>query len=457
MRRRAAALVLCLLIAAAAAALAVGATGGSPRPTTVASARIAAGHARTVALRHAADAVALRVRRRCGAGATVRLAIDGRPVMRRRVTSRTWRTLTVATTVRAGRRRLALGVSGGRSRGCRRPLALGAVRLLDGATTAPATSTPLAPVGGAGTDTPPAEAPASTPGASATDPATSPAAPAATPSGAKLAWAPPALTAPTTVYVAQGDQTVTLDTTKDYILKLGAATHAGGLNIKGGRNVVLVGGRIALPTTSTRATAIGISGTVGTVHVEGVWIDGSSGHETDGIQISAPRATVQLENLRVTGLRGSYDTNHTDVIQPWGGVAKLRVDRLTGSTNYQGIFDKPDQGAIGPVDLRHIDLSYDNVGARTGGYLIWLTDGCTAATSTTFTDVYVKGRTGSSLGSTVWPPTGAATTCPASVAGTLATWPRLPVVGGVRWGAPPGGSFVTAGDAGTTYASPGYG
>jgi hypothetical protein len=258
------------------------------------------------------------------------------------------------------------------------------------------------------------------------------------------------------ITVPQGDQTYNLDTTKDYVLKLGASTHAGGPGISGGRNVVVIGGRIAPPASSSRAVALGISNSVGTVHVEGVWIDNPSGKEFDAIQISAPKATVQLENVRATGLRGSYDTNHTDVVQPWGGVARLRVDRLSGTTNYQGIFDQPDKGPIGPVDLRHVDLSYDNVGAKTGGYLLWLTNGCSAAT-TALTDVYVKGRTGSTLGSTVWPPTGAATSCPASIVQNAASWPALPISGVARWGAPPGGPFVTAADAGTAYVSPGYG
>jgi hypothetical protein len=461
---------LCLLVCAAAAAIAVASTGGGGSSaagvTTVAALKVpataAGSHVRTATLRRAADTVALRARRLCGPGATVRVTLDRRLLIRRRVTSKAWRTLSVAVVVPKGRRRVALTVLGGRTRGCRRPLALGAVRLLATGRTAPTVpSPPPAPaaapaVSGAAPATTAAPPSAAAPVTAAGSTAGS-AAPATTPARPKLAWAPPALSAPTTIAVAQGDQIYNLSTSKDYILKLGAATHVGGLGIKGGRNVEILGGQIALPASSSRANAIGISGAVGTVHIEGVWIDGSSGHEADGIQIEAPKATVQLENLRVTGLRGSYNTNHTDVVQPWGGVGRLRIDRLSGDTNYQGIFDQPDQGAIGPVDLRHVDLTYDNTGAQTGGYLIWLTNGCTAATSTALTEVYVKGRAGSTLGSTVWPPLGGATDCPAKVVANVATWAALAVTGGVRWGAPPGGPFVTAADAGTSYTSPGYG
>ena len=273
----------------------------------------------------------------------------------------------------------------------------------------------------------------------------------------KLAWAPPALAAPTTITVAQGDRRYSLDTAKDYIIKLGSATHAGGLTLSGGRNIVIVGGRIAPPASSTAVVGLLITGAVGTVHAEGIWFDGASGHEFDAVQLDAPRATVQLENLRATGLRGSYDTNHTDIVQAWGGVAKLRVDRLTGTSNYQGIFTQPDLGPIGSVDLRHVDLAYDNAGAKSGGYLVWLAHDCNAA-PTWITNVYVRGRPGSTLGSTVWPPQGTATPCGGVLAAVNAIeWPALPVNGVVRWGAPPGGSFVTAGNAGSAYTTPGYG
>jgi hypothetical protein len=407
-----------------------------------------------VVIRLAAPAttVAVRLRLRCGAGTTARLTVDRQTLIRRTIRSRRVSEVRVAVATPAGRHRVALTARGGSSARCRRPLATGAVRFLS----VPRTSG-SAPVAGQGE--PPTSSPAPSSTASTSTPAdTSPppttTTPPAVPARPRLAWSPPALSAPTTLTVGAGDQRLTLDTTKDYIINLG--NHAGGLVLTGGRNVRLIGGRIALPTSSGTAVGLGIHQATGTVHIEGVWFDGSSGHEFDAVQIAAPKATVQLENLRATGLRGSYDTNHTDVVQPWGGVKALRVDRLTATTNYQGIFNQPDQGPIGAVDLRHVDLAYDNSGAKTGGYLLWLTNGCTAA-KTSLTEVYVKGRPGATLGSTVWPPTGQATNCPGILSGTsLIGWPSLPITGTVRWGAPPGGSFVGADDAGTAYRSPGY-
>jgi hypothetical protein len=270
----------------------------------------------------------------------------------------------------------------------------------------------------------------------------------------KLRWPAPALTAPTTIAVAQGDQSLTLDKTKDHILNLGGAVHQGALSINGGRNVVVKGGTIALPASSTRNTAMSIANSVGTVHVEGVLFDGSA-HEMDAVQISAPAATVQLENIRAVGIVGTFATNHSDVVQPWGGVAKLRIDHLTADSNYQGIFTRPDQGAIGSVEIQNVDMAYNNAKATSsGGYLLWMTTDCDTA-PTTLSNVYITPRLGTSLGSAVWPATNDAS-CPSKLSGNSVTFPNLPVTGGVIGGAPPAGAFVPAGKAGAGYVAPGY-
>lgn len=270
----------------------------------------------------------------------------------------------------------------------------------------------------------------------------------------KLRWSAPALTAPTTIAVAQGDQSLTLDKTKDYNLNLGSTVHRGALWINGGRNVVVKGGTIALPATSTKSAAMSIANSVGVVHVEGVLFDGSA-HEMDAVQISAPAATVQLENIRAASIIGTFATNHSDIVQPWGGVAKLRIDRLTADSNYQGIFTRPDQGAIGSVELQNVDLAFNNAKATSsGGYLLWMTSDCAMA-PTTLSNVYITPRLGTSIGSAVWPATNDAT-CPSKLSSNTVTFPKLPVTGGVIGGAPPAGSFVPTGKAGTAYVSPGY-
>jgi len=56
-----------------------------------------------------------------------------------------------------------------------------------------------------------------------------------------------------------------------------------------------------------------------------------------------------------------------------------------------------------------------------------------------------------------WPPATGNQACRAIVRnGTEAVWPAAPMQGVIRLGPPPGGDFVRAGVAGTTYQSPGY-
>ena len=448
-----------------------GATATAAGPLQLRTARAVGA---TVRLATPASGLVLRARGvACGGPASVSVAIDQHKVAKAVLRGARFQSVTVRKALTAGTHRIAVGLANAHAqRGCRREV------WVDDIVVRTAPAAPAAPIAAPAASVPtavptpapaPAEATQAPPTAdtgapeAVTAPAPTTATPPAQPSTpappvdtrAKLQWAPPALAAPTTINVAQGDQTYTLDTTKDYVINLGAVTHVGAVSISGGRNVVMIGGRIALTTLSTKATALNIKNSTGTVHVEGVAFDGTSGHEMDAIQIQAPAATVQVENVRADGLLGTFDTNHSDVIQPWGGVGRLRVDRLSADSNYQGIFTRPDQGAIGSVDLRHVDLTFNNAAAgSSGGYLLWMTTGCDMA-PTALSDVYIAPRTGKSVGTAVWPPT-SDPTCPARLSGTRVTWPTLPVTGAVLGGAPSGGAYVPAGSVGPGYTSPGY-
>lgn len=453
----------------------------------------------TVALRSSAKALTVRARGVSCAGApTLRIAVDdGRP-MTKTLRGAKYQTLTAGKTLTAGSHRVTVALTKAyKSRACRRAVVVDSIRIAGQTTprvpeeapvaaqpaaaptapTAPAAATPapaavpeseapapapepeVAPEPEAATAPPTTTTPTTTtttpaPPTTPTTP-TEPAPTAPVDTRPKLRWAPPTLSSPTTVNVAQGDQTLSLSTTKDYIINLGSTPHIGQVIISGGRNVVMIGGTIGLPLLSTKVTALGISGSVGTVHIEGIEIDGSSGQEQDAIQIKAPQATVQVQNLRADHLLGALSSNHSDVIQPWGGVAKLRVDRLTADSNYQGIFTRPDQGAIGSVELQNVDLTFNNAAATSsGGYLLWMTTGCDMA-PTTLSNVYIAPRSGKTLASAVWPTTTDAA-CPAKLSGGKATWPSLPVTGAVTSGVPSAGSFVPSGAVGPRYTSPGY-
>jgi hypothetical protein len=290
-------------------------------------------------------------------------------------------------------------------------------------------------------------------------------APAPAPATGLLSWAPPALQSPTTIRLGTGYTVTDLDPTRDYVIQLPSERKVGATVIKGGHNVVIKGGWITIPTltaSDAERRGIYIKDATGTVHIEGVLIDGSGGGNGDGIAISAPNAVVQVENSRIVGLRGSYAGYHADVIQPWGGVSELRVDRLTGSTNYQGLQIPRDLGPIGRADLRNVDLSHTGEAPAEGGYLLWLTKGTSTceAYPVSISDVYIAPKSGRWLADSVWPGVWSTLPCKASQVGAGAdaqvSWPTLPVTGFVRRGPRPEGEFVPSGVAGVGYVSPGY-
>jgi hypothetical protein len=92
----------------------------------------------------------------------------------------------------------------------------------------------------------------------------------------------------------------------------------------------------------------------------------------EGIDLNEPRgAAVELENIYIDTVHGSYTTNHADLIQSWAGPSRLLVDGLMGSTQYQGFFLLPNQLDKGPApqlfDLRNVYINDSG-----GAYALWL-------------------------------------------------------------------------------------
>jgi hypothetical protein len=262
------------------------------------------------------------------------------------------------------------------------------------------------------------------------------------PAGAKLTWKPPTLTSPTTVDVTNATRTRTLDTSKDYIVNVTEKiTEAGGIQIQGGRNVVLIGGEIhnskwhASGSEREKSNrALYVHKFTGTFHVEGLW---AHGNISDFIDVdSRPSNTVlQVQNCRAEGLSSvaAEASNHADVIQSWGGpTGALRVDRLTGYSDYQGIFLDPtkyDPVPIKLIDLRRVNLEGLNPQGR---YLLWLRSQAVAVE-----DVWVQPGPKYPNESGVYPASD-------------------PLAAKIKKGRPPGGDFVPAGAVGMGYVSPGY-
>jgi hypothetical protein len=217
-------------------------------------------------------------------------------------------------------------------------------------------------------------------------------------------WSIPQLVDPTVIHITTADQHLELDRTKDYVILPPATplTNPGGVSINGGRNVVWVGGEIAIPGTVPPTQKNGGRGLyllnqTGTIHIEGLRIDGDGLHE--GIDIGAPRATVQLRNLRIGPVRNPPGlATHPDVIQAWGGPKVLRIDGLTASTEYQGIFLQPQ--AYGKVDILRVELhDVDITGSASSAYLLW------AATPVPLRarDVFLDGPRTRSTKQLLWP------------------------------------------------------
>jgi hypothetical protein len=317
----------------------------------------------------------------------------------------------------------------------------------------------------------------------------------AAPAANKLAWAPPTNTAPTTVNITTADESaqpyiLNLDTTKDYIVNLPSTDYLGALKIVGGHNVTIIGGHITVPNSGNQADndaassdqGLLIENSTGTVHVEGVLFDCQSSPITmcDAINVSAPAANIVLENDRANDLWGTYskaaggaaDTGeHADVIETWGGANSLDVDNFTASGDYQGFTIGPDlyqTRVVNSYDLRNVNLVNEPVPSalasisRGGGKMLLVTsynNNCTTSGPMSFTNFYLDNESNGDVanGSQTWPTVGSSSACPGVLSGNNESWPALSnITGHVTLAAPPGGDFVPAGVAGTSYVSPGY-
>lgn len=277
----------------------------------------------------------------------------------------------------------------------------------------------------------------------------------------RLKYAPPLLDNPQTVTITKPG-TVKLDPNRDYILKL-ANVIPGYVPIVGGRNWVLIGGEFNIPhqgdkPSITSRTALKVVDCTGTAHIEGVLMHGAD--MSEGIQIDAPDAIVQIQNCHADGLdirhdAGWNDPQHPDAIQPYGGCRELRVHRFTFHTHYQGLFLAATLpgSRLGDVALTDVN-GVGEVGAR---YLLWLG----AQGRTTLDNVWMQPHAARSggFGKSIMPDIGSGKLVLDEMLGRQrAFWQgtSAPVAGFVFEGIPPEGDFVPAESVGTGYVSPGY-
>ena len=305
----------------------------------------------------------------------------------------------------------------------------------------------------------------------------------------KLTWSPPNTSGYATLTISNATASskggcqhflsekpeciVNLADGKDYVIKLPLVAFKRGLILSGGRNIVLVGGEIWIPMQKNPSiasrTALKVKDATGIVHIEGLLMHGPD--ISEGIQIAAPKATVQLQNIRIENIHArdqkTFKDNHPDLIQTYGNVALLRVDHFTGSTDYQGFFFKSDlkfsdktKPPHGKVTLKNVNI----VGNPTSRQLLWFQPDSTSTVINNLSEVYLDYLSGSknSLDLAVYPDRTYSNVSyrPVLSPGGTASWPGIKprVTGHVDPGHPPrpAGEFVSASSVGVGYKSPGY-
>jgi hypothetical protein len=296
----------------------------------------------------------------------------------------------------------------------------------------------------------------------------------------RLQWAPPGLHEPVTVTVTDINRHLYLRGNQDYVLDLppnelqsGPLSASGGLVVDGGHDVVVIGGHIRIPEqelgfagdpSRCQATCPPIAtedivkrrgmlfqNATGTVHIEGVLLDGPD--LSEGIELNTPRAVVQIENVRMENIHARdevrFSDQHPDVIEPWGGVKELRVDRLTAETDYQAFKLHGTERPVAKATIRSANI----LGAASARYLIWTGDP-EPEWPIQFADVWLRPGTGRSLRNSIYHPDLVKTAFDRVSEYAVIQDPL--VSGVVRRGVPPGGDFVPRGVAGGSYRSPGY-
>lgn len=213
------------------------------------------------------------------------------------------------------------------------------------------------------------------------------------------------------------------------------------------RNVVLIGGEIEiLPPAEEgkkgKRRGLYIQHWAGTFHLEGIWIHGANLAEGININAGTPGTVLQIQNCRIDDVKGNAveranyrapKTHHPDLIQNWAGPAYWYMDRLTGSTDYQGFMLQPRQ--FGETDTIWAEFNHINIRhIGNQGYQIFRAGGMQKMV---LNEVYLQEN--------------AAKAYPRD----HEDWKQL------KFGEPAGGDFVKAGAggpgiAGAGYQSPGY-
>ena len=274
-----------------------------------------------------------------------------------------------------------------------------------------------------------------------------------------LTWNPPALTNPITVKVSSGKSFYgPFPDQQDVIVKMPATLMTNNIKVVGGRNLRLIGGSIA--PASGLGFVVRFVDVTGSVFIEGVEIDGKN-LSGDGINVSGKMGftpDVYIQNVRVVNINGFTAGEHADIFQAQGDIGKLHIDHLTGTSNYQGLFLRP-QFMVTSATIKNVNLSYFPNPHQQVTYLLWMRDAedSTKTYPVSLESVYIQPREGQTVaGQSVFPSERSKWAKAVEEHGQV-TWPvGSHIKGYVTSGKPAAGDFVPAAKIGINYVSPGY-
>lgn len=253
------------------------------------------------------------------------------------------------------------------------------------------------------------------------------------------------------VNLGTSDTARTFADDEDVIINMPNATQ-NGLAVEGGRHIRIIGGY--------SVHRLLFENVRGSVFIEGVHIDRTSAGVGDAIWVGTTdaggRPDVYVQNCRVEGVTGS-GANHGDVLQLHGPIGAVRIDRLSGGSEYQGIFmGEVGADVAGPVDLRYVNMFAE--GSANFLKLLYLfEEGVTEQPfDLSMTDVFMRPGTGRSLADKVYPIASVnrfGCLVVANETGTFDWATGDPILVGPD---PADDDYVTSSDAGLGYTSPGY-
>jgi hypothetical protein len=304
-----------------------------------------------------------------------------------------------------------------------------------------------------------------------------------------LSWAPATLADPVTYQPGTGywrndgnsGRPGIFSDSVDVILKPNAQVRTGRLIIEGGRRIRDIGGKQDL--TETKGT---IANTYLNV-VEDIFIEGkhivlsNRTEECDAFQAGGTarktqpqtkRPQLTMQNVRIEGLHGTYNTLHADGLQNDYATSAIRMDRVTITTNYQALFLRPASGdaiaLTGDIDLRRCNFRRNDIPgdpAETTKMTYFAQDESefkAADRRILLTDVWIEVESGVDPKTQVSPSYG--TEIGEDRRGRFLWWPRMPTLitdvngepGKIYLGVPPEGDFAPEENVGLDYISPGY-